>query len=221
MTSRSTSNGEIKYSPIIDTTQSDYRGDFHSMESGLPPVENGGSSLYHDSQSRLKNGSIDKLNNSTGRLSNGTTQRIRTMSVDEVTQTKNGGVITLPSLHIPGEAGELADMNKEMKHTDELSTHDVGPETLRKVYAQVSSLLSMIVYLLFHVLSIKYGFLTHSSSHLATRKNVSVWSSSGQKWFIQSPLPDHQCLVSIHYIVFRTPLKCQVLPERIPVGFFI
>ena len=140
MTSRSTSTGEIKYSPIIDTSHSDYRADFHSMENGLPPVENG-SSIYTDSQIKLKTagGSTDKLTNNNGRLSNGTTaQRIRTMSVDEVTQTKNGGVITLPSLHIPGESGELADMSAEMKQSDELPTAAVGPETLKKVYAQVS-----------------------------------------------------------------------------------
>lgn len=134
MTSKSHSNGEIKYSPIVDTSKSDFSSDLRSMEAGLPPVEDG---VEFSSDSKIQlNGK--KHTSSNGALNNASTRRSRTLSVDEVTQAGNGQVVTLPSLHIPGESGELADMSDEMKQSDELSITMVAPEKLKKVYAQVS-----------------------------------------------------------------------------------
>lgn len=126
-------HSQIKYSPITDNPPSDFRTDMGSMEAGLTPVEDG-SGLYTNSKSQLSNGTGK---HGSGMICNGTPKRIRTLSVDGMSQTANGAVATLPSLHIPGESGELADMSAEMKHSDEISATGIAPEKLKQVYAQV------------------------------------------------------------------------------------
>lgn len=69
--------------------------------------------------------------------------RKRAMSVDTITQAGNGSIVELPTLHIPGETGELAGLSSEM-YNDRSSPCPampngvIAPEKLKKVYAQVS-----------------------------------------------------------------------------------
>lgn len=119
MTTRSSTTDSIKYSPIVDS----FPTDDHKMEDGLTPV--------------------DTAHAASGKLSTGYSfsSRGHATSMDTVTQTANGSVVTLPRLHIPGETGELAGLSSELERHDSADgaiAAMVGPEKLKQVYSQVS-----------------------------------------------------------------------------------
>lgn len=109
---------EVKYSPIVGN------GCRHDefIENGMTPVDS----------PQLENGSPYK-----------DTKRQRTLSVNTVTQTANGSIIKIPTLHIPGETGELAGLSAELDNRNAVngngSLEKIAPEKLKQIYAQVGT----------------------------------------------------------------------------------
>jgi len=117
----------VNYSLIMDTDDQPVTGsDFsigkrqHDAENGVTPVD-------------------IEVGNTDHHLP--TTKRERTMSVDGVTQTAHGSIIIRPSLHIPGETGELAGL-EEVSSEDGVDNVAIAtPEKMKQLYAKVNDLM--------------------------------------------------------------------------------
>lgn len=118
-----------KYSPIVD----DYRTD-DVFGNGLTPVDTPAlvtEKDYKDAERRSH----------------------RTLSVNTVTQTGNGTIVKLPTLHIPGETGELAGLSSELSSSDSADSNqsvDIAPEKLKRIYAQVSTSSPVVLVVVVH-----------------------------------------------------------------------
>jgi len=147
-----TSTNRFNYTSLIEDT-----GAKGIMENGLTPVNTDKDSVTHNDNHCTLSGTPSKKSLIHVHVGSNThadqledPDKGLDYLRDNVTQTSNASVITIPRLHIPGETGELAGLAEHSaadseEGADSPEVTNITPEKLKKVYSQVISILVYII----------------------------------------------------------------------------